>query len=691
MFTKISSININNNPGKSLVQAKKIENAESKFGHLLVLLEINEPDQYGHKINETIIESLKRNYYSNDKMTLSEGLSSLKIEAFFESALVKTGKDLLDHIDKEKINFDLGKINVSVALIYEGEIYLSNSGHNKAFLLRKIKNEYEISDINPDDGYEEESEYKTGKIFSSIINGEIPNNSYIIMSNPSLSEYILRKDLIEIIDKLNIEGAKEQIKNTLKEINTYSNFSGLLIKNCLLEEKMKNNSLMENKPEFRPENNYLYQSENKTEKLLTNTGSIDKKRLSDSFGKILNKINIFRIFVTLFRKIAKNKKNHEKAKVLPEMIIDSDAKKNKSKKILAILVVALLLFLAGSFYFKKNKEQKVVEEENISYIEESINKKQSQIDSFLLYGDEIKSMETINELKTELDSLSDKEKSKINNLSEIEKKLEDQVNQIRKMVKIEEPKELSNLSVLNNEAYSSSMSVSNNIIYVADAKNGAIYSVNTSNGLSSELSKSELIKSEKILSNKDQAGNSYFLNDKYFIDINLDGKINYTKLNAEDFSNVSSFDTYNNKPYLLNKEKKQIFKYSKSGDEYIAPTAWIKDDNAKDPISIAIDYDIYILDNNGSLFKYLSGNKESFELDMVDPAINNPKFVRLSEKYIYIIESNRIIVFYKDNGAFINQYSSDKFDNLKDIAIDETNKKIYILNNNLVYEIDMIL
>jgi len=692
MFIKISSININNNPDKSLVQAQKIENhcdGRLKFGHLFVLVEINKPSGHSNTIAKTIIDSLNNAYYQNDRMILSEQLTSLKIESFFEAALVKTSKTLLEHIDREKINIDFRDLNVTAGLIYEGEIYLSNRGKNKSFLIRKIKESYEISDINPEDDIENNDQ--ENKIFSSIISGDIPNNSYIIISNPSLSEYLLNKEFIEIMDKLNLEGAKEQIKNSLAKINTYSNFSGLIIKNCLLEEKMKNNCILETKKDFRPENNHLYQSESQTEKLLNNTGSIDKKRVGTSIKRMLSKINIFAIPAKIYLKIKNNQINNKNKKE-PQLAIQLETKKDtgekKKRKIFIPLIAILIVFLAVNIYLKNNKEKKVEQQENISNIEESLNQKQKQIESFLLYNED-QALEAINSLRDEISGLSDKEREKVANLPEIEQKLQTYLDQIRKMNRIDNPVELANLSVLNNQAVPYSLSISGKNIYVSDAQNGKIYTINQDDGLSSVLAESDLLKSEKILSNRDSNGDAIFVNDKQFIRVDKNKKITYTKINTENFSNLSSFGFYNNRVYLLDTEKKQIFRYNLEGGEYKSPTAWIKDITPENPVSIEIDYNIYLLEKSGKINRYLSGNKEQFETKEIDPKIDSPKTIRLDKKYIYISETSekRVIIFDRNNGFFVKQYYSPVFDNIKDFAVEDG--IVYILNGTTIYKINL--
>jgi hypothetical protein len=687
MFIKISSININNNLDKSLVQSKKIDNdcdEKLKFGHLFALIEINKPGQKSKEISNFIIESLNNNYYLNDKMILSEQLTSLKIESFFEAALVKTGKNLIDYLDKEKINLNFKDLNITTGIIYEGEIYLSNHGANKSFLIRKIKEDYEISDINPEEDQEEQHD---NKIFSSIISGEIPNNSYIIISNPSLSEYLLNKEFIEIIDKLNLEGAREQIKNNLLKINNYSNFSGLIVKNCLLEEKMKNSCLTENKQNFRPENNHLHQAESQTERLLTNTGSIDKKNIRISMSKFFNKINIFSF---LFKKISNIKRNKNKKERNSDLSIINQSGENKYKKrkIFIFLLVILIAILGGNIYNKNRKEKKIEEQENIANIEEELNQKQKKIEYLIIYNED-QALEEINNLRNEIANLSDKERDKVSNIKEIEEKLQSHVDQVRKMIKVE-PIELNNLSLIDNQAESSTISSSGENIYVSDPKNGKIYLVDK-DGLSSVLIESENLKSDKIMSANDPDNNSLFINDKQVVKIDKNKKIDYTKINIEDFSQIKSFDVYtNNRIYLLNPEKNQIFRYNLEDGEYKTPSPWVEQDQPEKTTSISVDSSIFILSEDGNIFKYHQGEKKDFETDKIDPVAVQANNIKLSDKYIYISEKTekRIIIFDKNTGDFIKQYYSPLFSNLKDFTINE-DKTIYILNDNIVYKIDI--
>jgi len=449
---------------------------------------------------------------------------------------------------------------------------------------------------------------------------------------------------------------------------------------------MKNSCLSEKKPDLRPEENHLHQAESQTEKLLTNTGSINKKNIGLSIKKFLNKINIFLFLIKKINSIKKRNKQKDRPSDLV-IVNKTEEKKIKKKKIFIPALIILIVALGLSIYGKYQTDKKVEEQETIINIEESLNQREKKIEAFILYN-EGQALEEINSLREEISGLSDKERNKISNLAEIEEKLQSHVDQIRKMTKID-PLELSNLSLLDDQIESSSLSISGENIYVSDPKNGKIYLVDK-DGLSSVLIESENLKSDKIMSANDPDNNSLFINDKQVIKIDKNKKISYTKINIENFSQINSFDIYNNRIYLLDSQENQILRYNLEGGEYKSPTPWIKQNKPEKAISISIDYNIFVLNEDGEIFKYLSGAKENFEVNKIDPVAVQANNIKLTDKYIYVSEKSekRIIIFDKNNGNFIKQYYSPLFNNLKDFAVNK-DQIIYILSDNTVYKINI--
>lgn len=671
MFIKTSTLNIQSNLDKSLVQAKKLETKEQRFGQLTLLIESIDVSPNYQKIIKKIEELLVRNYYGNDKMLLSEEMNSLKIEAFFESSLVKTSKELIDYIDKEEISIDFKKINLTVCLVYEGEIFLSNSGDNKSFLLRKVKKELELSDINPED--EEEDEEKESKIFSSIINGEIPTNSYIIIINPTLSEYLQNKEMLEILDRLSLESAKEHIRSTLKKINSHLNFAGIIIKNSRNKERIDNQVELSD----------ISRSEKETQKILEKTGNIDKKKLKKKINSFLSRVNIFsHIYAAIKRK------RKENIDPRPKPVIEVSSKKNKKKIIIIILI--LIAILAISILIQSKREENKENEIIINNIGEEIKTKQNEIETLLIYKEE-EAISKIQEVRRDLDALSEEDKESIEGIEEIEEKLRNQENRIRKMTEINNPKELTDLKILSESVDTSSLSLTDDYIYVSD-KEGKIYSINLSQGISSILESSDNIKSEKILS-KTKDGLVYLLTSSHLITINENNEINYkeTDTNIEE---VVDFDLYLDRLYTANTNK-QIYRYDR-GDKFENPTEWLKEGVDNDIVRISTDYDIEILFNNGSLSKYEVGEKKGNDLvslKNIDPELKTIDKALINSNNIYLLdkENKRIVIFDKSTGELLSQYSFPNINDIRDFSIDTEDGKIYILSESKLYEEDIII
>ncbi len=689
MSIKTSGINIINNPNKSFIQSIIIEphkNQAEKAGLLFLMTEINQPNKTAEKIIFIISQLLEKNYYLNENIFLAEQLSSLKIESIFESALVKSNRELLEFIEQQKIVFNFKTLNIIVGLIYDEQIHFSSMGQNKSFLIKKEENSWQISDINPGDEEYETEELASGKIFSSIISGELPDKSYIVFSNPSLSQYLLSDEFVKIIGELKLEGATEQIKNYLKRINNYSNFCGLLI---------KNNSSNNTDPGFKYCESDLTKTEKNTEKLLTTPGSIDGKKIIREIGLFLEKINFIKK-ISKLKKIISRMRPPKKEKS-SEISEHSDSKtKWKNKKILLIIVGLLLLFLIANIVFKNKEKSELLVEENVSSFEELINQKQNQIESALLYNNENRAKEIIEELKQVINSLTDKEKNKIKNYSKIEEKIEEQEAKIIKLFRINDPREIANFSIANNETQIGAISIitASNKIYALDERNNSIYLIDMKDNFIKQISKTESIDNNKIISANNKDNNSYFLSKNQIININEEEKISFININIENREKITSFDIYNNRPYLLNQGQKQIYRYEQmSKDSLNNFNNWIKDNSDLEPSYIVTDYSIYILNKNGSVYKFLEGKKQDdFNIEKADPPIDNADILRVGNKYIYVIDKNnkRIVVYSKETGQFINQYQIDKLNNIKDVIIDENKNKAYILNDNIVYSIDLI-
>ena len=110
-------------------------------------------------------------------------------------------------------------------------------------------------------------------------------------------------------------------------------------------------------------------------------------------------------------------------------------------------------------------------------------------------------------------------------------------------------------------------------------------------------------------------------------------------------------------------------------------------------VSFTVDNFVYLLRPNGEIIKVYSGLRSQPGLPILKldpPVLGAVKILTTpDDKNLYILDQvgKRIVVISKD-GELINQYFSDKFDIMRDMAVDSANQRIYVANGNQIFQID---
>ena len=107
---------------------------------------------------------------------------------------------------------------------------------------------------------------------------------------------------------------------------------------------------------------------------------------------------------------------------------------------------------------------------------------------------------------------------------------------------------------------------------------------------------------------------------------------------------------------------------------------------------MAIDGSIWILNKSNTIDRYHQGVfAETISL-AIFPIPKNITLLKTAASipYLYLVEPSqkRIIVLDK-TGIIIKQFQSNRFDNLKDIAISQDGKTIWVLNEKTIYQLSI--
>ncbi len=591
------------------------------------------------------------------------------------------------------------------------------------------------------------------KFFTDIASGEIPKEGYYFLANEALSEYLSNKQIVDIFTKLPPISAATYIENLLNKINLNVIFLGIIIKSTLQaptedeinEENYKKSVIFDLdtagketekilKPSgvisFKKIFSYIKNISEKISILMLPKNVLEIKQESQlfkknslkekiffkkrahlfSFKKIFNILRFITIkvysFIIWFLKLITNKERimEESSKIKKIFILFMDKIIifiNLLKKLSLVnkIILGIIPLLIGGFIlithntFVKNEQK-----QNIIAIENSIaniQKIQNQIDGKLLYNNEKEAKDLINanninlnHLKTVIDTTN--QNNQLTVYSALKNKQAEQLQKLQHVVNIENIDKLTNFTDLNKDAKTINLIVNKNYIYGADIKNTSIYQFEE-NSKFATIIKNKDLKIKELQFPIAIDDNIFYFNDGEIVAVNSRTRtITKSKINLPQASNILSMVKYGKWMYLLDKNNK-IHKYTKYGEKFKNRVEWLKEkvDFSK-AVDFAIDGEIYVLNNNGSVDKYSQGKKQDFTIDTLINKTTNTTKIQVSpdiqKGFIYILEQDqeRLLVFNK-NGKFIKQYNNQYFKDADDFFVDEKYQKIYLLNNNIVY------
>jgi len=745
MYNKIAPIILNSGKSSGLSDvfvAQPDSLKETLAGKIFIVAEISGKKAEGRKILNFLISSLDDNYYNDEKILLKDKIEGLKIENIFEAAISKTNKDLNEFLVAEKIKLNTAATNLTIGVIYENKLYFSSFGKNRALLIYRHGEQYEIINVEAnaaDSNSEAELPSKDGaafklpSLFSSVISGEIPVGSYFVFASEAMPEYISSKDLVNIISKLPPIVAAEQIKNILVKINSFIPFLGVIIKNTVGSDNQEVHDEIEENLTAHSSISSLNYTEQKTERMLAPAGLINFSKVYKDVRSFIKKakpkpalslkkvyrgeeekrvptplldlgrvksMNLARSdsfsfkkkpnwFVSRFKKILSSFPNLFSFRFWPGLAAKLRnwlGSLNKKNRLLFVALAAVILIFIASLGITSWSKKQQAAKNNYNNLVTTIEEKQSSIDSLLLYGNEEAAKTALVEARALLSYLPHVKKDQITVYSNLENKLNLQADKIQKIVKIDSAEKVNDLSGLQIS----------NIVW-ADGKiytssNKTLFAVTPQSASSTRFE----IAGALNLSNPqfDRKSSIYYWDTNKIVQFNLktrqSSSVNITsEFNAD---GLTSFKIFGSSLYVLAKNKNQIYRFSLGKGGYGAKSDWLKS-----PVDLSaasdlfIDGSIYILKSDGQVLKFYLNKPADYGATAPSPAMTGANKIIVGAKYVYIFEasSKRLVVLAIKDGHLMNQYQVNSLNQPKDFAIDEAGKLAYFLDGEALYRITL--
>ncbi len=766
MYNKIASIILNsgknNNYAGEVFVSQPDSNKERLAGKIFVLAEIEGKKSETQKIINFLVNIFDYNYYGDEKILLRDKIDNIKIEDIFETVLARVNQGLLDFLQDEHLHINPENTNLTLGVIHEDKLYFSNYGKNKAFLIYRRQGDYEIINIESNITDSEEvinsetdnSKAQKAKIFSAVINGEVPPYSYFLFTNEALPEYLSNREMINIITKLPPMVAAEQIKNFLQKINSFAPFLGVIIKSTVgtgfndLPEYHEDESINQiagnvshnrsiNKHNAHSSISHLNYTEQKTENMLSPAGIINVKKLIKGTRELISKfkveipenkkvvkfydddnttittplkepkrkeVGLQEPFVIKERLVFKKKSYFSFSKIKNffgtiSIIITPTFWRNvfkgltswlkslgkRDRILVGALAVCFLILLTSVIYGALTNKTRLASEQ-FEQIVTNIDNKQADVFRYTAVGNNVDAAGILNELIISLQNSAPQNKEQQAKKDSLLTSLFEQSDKIQKITKIENFKEIVNTNTWNAQAGADNIVLLNNILYISDGLNKSIYSFNIK-----DLARNQafLLEATTLSSPAINGSDIYYLAGSKILKLSGNSVSSIT-VDGSKLGSNSLIQTYSDFLYILNKDSNKIFRYSIGST---AATDWLSESaDFSQATDFKVDGKVHISQTNGDILKFGKSSGKNIKLDYktatISPAIRADKIiVTASSYYLLDLKNNRLINLNKD-GSLVKQVRLVK-DNIKDFAIDETGKSVYILAGTTIYQFSL--
>jgi len=243
------------------------------------------------------------------------------------------------------------------------------------------------------------------------------------------------------------------------------------------------------------------------------------------------------------------------------------------------------------------------------------------------------------------------------------------------------PRAFFELSLLRDNLTADELELIGNTIYTYSSNKQLIAELDIDTKASNVVAGgSWLIKANYLSGDKNS---QYMLTDS---GVNIIGANNQTVIETdEEWGKIIDLKYFGGNIYLLSNNG-AIWKYLSAGDSFSSKRAYLQGDfKINNPKSMDIDGAIWVVSNN-QILKFVGGRRDSYYIrDLEQELGDNMQLVKTPElDNIYILDNDRIIVL-SENGTYKSQYSWKDPSNILDFAVSESTGLVYLLGKSTIY------
>ncbi len=663
---------------------------EKKKGYFFALSEVNRGNLEQIKHLQDIIDDIESRYFASTNTDENHDA--------FEEAIEhanRRGHHVLDSNDAD--------VHCFIGILRGNTLAFSYHGKPQVALIYKKQEDSIYMDIIG------EAEPDNAHLFSQLLQGTVNRGDTIYIGTPNASDLFPGHRLQKLIASRSTKETADHIEKVLSALRNGNSFGGILFKIISPNEAPRTGKQPKYIAPVQPQNpiprDEVKQARRITEKDEPSTAQFILTGLGRALLSGLVALFLFLkkfifglglLIIKLF--ILATNKGGQRQIVLADLKQNIENKKRyllelpiMSKILLLLAALSAFGFLASALYIKHQKTV-VIENERNQNLVQAVKDKKDAADASVIYGDSGKALSLLNEAMSILNQLPKSQPEKATLTQSIESDIATVTQSVQKWINIKSEL-LADLSKIQASAKTEKIVMIVDTILAYGPNDTTAYLLNT-NTKKVETKTHERFPSLIAANTPKEQDQILFISGPQKITA-FDQKTQTfasTDIGFNDATtSIKDLFGYNQRLYTLDPKTNQIYKHAKIQTGYDKGAAWIKssDVNLRDAVSLAIDGDMFVLKNDGSVLKFTSGESQPFSLAGLTPALEHPELIWTYNNVnnLYILESahKRVVVTDK-NGKLIGQYTDPAWINPTSIIVNEEKKIAYILDQNKLYK-----
>jgi len=658
------------------------------FGELFIVLQIDNGTATSPQVADAIATILQYEYYRGNPSDAAKN---------FEDALHKTNEVLSDLAARGEIHW-IGKLHGVAAIFHRDSIHVSATGRGRAYLIR----EAEIADIAAG-LYDANRAASPMKSFENLASGDLRDGDVVLLATPGIEENITLQRLRGILRDNDPESAARIIEDRVSRDQALAS-SAVVLK----YDRNKAQSLVGN-------DNKSTASQPKT--AATPAAQKNSEKSGASIGSRLQSVTSK--LPLLGKKTRKerqpsNPKNQQKsaeatathasqAPVNPARANKQSARGIRVKQALklawsrvpkktklygGLAVGVLFVFFVSMFAFTGSRTTSAERAEIATRLSRAEELEQDAA-AALIFKDFTQALNLLKESEALIADISE-DRSTSDQLASLRSAISGDYDKLSGSVTVDDPSVLTSISLPGEPV--GLVLIDGQLLVWTTSGEAALAALDSGDQAAVEGTDSSVGAPLVAAVDEDRV-----------VALTIKNKlVEFSNSELSELEVGGSFEpetpialaSYGSRMYVLDPGSNKLTRHSKTIAGYTQGESWVLDGTSvENAVDLAIDGNIWFLHSDGAVTKMLSGSKETFTLGgVLDPVEAPTKIVaQEDDTFLYILEpgKNRLLQFEKESGGFVKQYTSETFNSLRDMVINEAGQRAYLLNGDDIVEIKL--